>query len=77
MDDLRHYGVNDVAGDDESLQLLVARPEEEARLLQGERPHLRAVVAQRVGQEAEEVAQLGGLRGQAAGGPGWINPCKL
>ena len=69
MDDLRYYGVNDVAGDDESLQLLVARPEEEARLLQGERPHLRAVVAQGVSQEAQEVPQLGGLRGEAARGP--------
>ena len=69
MDDLRYYGVNDVAGDDESLQLLVARPEEEARLLQGERAHLRAVVAQRVGQEAQQVAQLGGMRREAARGP--------
>ena len=69
MDDLRDDWVYDVAGDDESLQLLVARPEEEARLLQGERPHLRAVVAQRVGQEAQQVAQLGGRRREAAGRP--------
>ena len=41
MDYLRDDRVDDVAGDDEALQLVVARAEEELELLEGERAHLQ------------------------------------
>ena len=67
MYNLRDDRVDDVAGDDEALQLIVARPEEELELLEGQRAHLHAVVVHRVDQEPQEVAQLGLVRREAAG----------